>query len=379
MTQRAIIHVDMDAFYASVEQRDDPALRGRPVIVGGTGPRGVVAAASYEARLYGVRSAMPGGRARRLCPNGVFVRVNMSRYREVSRQVFGIFHDVTELVEGLSLDEAFLDVSEAVGGASGPDKEWHRSSRGQRPLPQLQTARRSLPQVEIGREIKRRIAAEVGLTASVGVSHNKMLAKLASDYDKPDGLVYVPPEDVQRFLDPLPVRRLSGVGRQTAARLRELDILTVGQLRRAPPELLVQVLGNRAGELQQLAAGIDHRQVKPSRATKSISQETTFDRDCTTLDELRPVIREQADQVARRLVNKGLYAHTVTVKIRSGGFSTVTRSESFEGYTADADKVAAAAFGLFERWAEMRASFAVRLIGVGVSGLTLDPEPEEIL
>lgn len=340
MDQRAIIHVDMDAFYASVAQRDDPALRGQPVIVGGLGNRGVVAAASYEARRYGVRSAMPMARARRLCPHACCVRPDMARYRAVSAEVFAIFRGHTHLVEGLSLDEAFLDVT-----GSGVD---------------IRAA---------GRAIKREIAGTVHLTASVGMAHNKMLAKLASDYDKPDGFVYVPPEDVRRFLDPLPVRRLWGVGARTGERLRSAGLLTIGDLRRAEPEWLASVLGERGAELRRLAGGIDNRPVKPERATKSISQEETFEHDLTSLADLEPVIRRQAERVAERLARKHLYARTVTIKLRSGGFSTLTRSETLDAPITDADRIATAALGLLNRWSEMRSGFAVRLIGVGVSGL----------
>lgn len=343
MSDRAIIHVDMDAFYASVAQHDNPVLRGQSVIVGGLGNRGVVAAASYEVRRYGVRSAMPMARARKLCPHAVCVRPDMARYREVSAQVFGIFRDYTERVEGLSLDEAFLDVT-------GPDVD----IRG------------------VGRAIKRRIARELHLTASVGMAHNKMLAKLASDYDKPDGFVYVAPEDVRRFLDPLPVRRLWGVGARTWEKLRAAGVLTIGDLRRASPAWLAGSLGDRGGELQRLASGIDNRPVKPERATKSISQEETFETDVTQLNTLHPVVQRQAVRVAERLARKHLYARTVTIKLRSSGFSTVTRSETLDGYITDAAHIEATAWDMIRRWSELRSGFAVRLIGVGVSGLETD-------
>lgn len=350
MSDRAIIHVDMDAFYASVAQRDDPTLRGQPVIVGGLGQRGVVAAASYEARRYGVRSAMPMSHARKRCPHALCVRPDMARYREVSAAVFAIFRSYTPLVEGLSLDEAFLDVT-------GPDVDVRA----------------------IGRDIKRRIARETHLTASVGMAHNKMLAKLASDYDKPDGFVYVAPDEVRRFLDPLPVRRLWGVGARTWEKLRAAGMLTIGDLRRAESEWLASALGDRGAELQRLASGVDHRPVKPERATKSISQEETFENDITSMAALEPVIRRQAERVAARLARKGLYARTVTIKLRSSGFSTLTRSETLPGYTTDARRIEAIARGMLQRWSELRSGFAVRLIGVGVSGLVTSVGEETLM
>jgi len=345
---RAIIHVDMDAFFASVEQNDDPELRGRPVMVGGGSTRGVVAAASYEARQFGVRSAMPGRVARRLCPHGVFVRSRFDRYREVSRQVFSLFHEVTDLVEGLSLDEAFLDVSERV--RQGED---------------LQT---------IGRDLKQRIGEQTGLTASVGMAHNKLLAKLASDYDKPDGLVYVAPDEVERFLDPLPVRRLWGVGPRTAERLHDAGLYTIGQLRRSSADVLIELFGSSGEDLARRACGIDQRPVRAERTRRSISQESTFSQDLTRLSELEEVIATQAGQVAERLRARELYARTVVLKLRSSRFSTLTRSQSLQGYTRDGDLIAATAIGLLRAWANWHPEFAVRLVGVGVSGLSSQPD-----
>lgn len=345
MRTPAIIHVDMDAFYASVEQRDDPSLRGRPVIVGGTGRRGVVAAASYEARRYGVRSAMPSERARNLCPDGVYLRGRFDRYRAVSKEIFEIFHDVAPeaAVEGLSLDEAFLDVTTGLGTRQ------HITT--------------------VGRRLKEEIAMRTGLTASIGMAHNKLLAKLASDYDKPDGFVFVGLDEVQRFLDPLPVRRLPGVGERTAARLQDAGILTVGQLRRCAPDVLQSLFGVRGPELAEFAAGIDSRPVDPDRERRSISQETTFEHDLNDLEELKQVINRQAVAVAEVLEVKRLFARTVTLKLRSGGFSTLTRSHSLEGYTRDSGIIGQTAFGMLLRWARYRASFSIRLVGVGVSSL----------
>ncbi len=350
---RAIIHVDMDAFFASVEQHDDPALRGRPVMVGGGSHRGVVAAASYEARQFGVRSAMPGAVARRLCPQGVFVKSRFARYREVSAEIFTIFRRYTDLVEGLSLDEAFLDVSEAV-----------RPERGLE---------------QIGRAIKRDIGRVCGLTASVGMAHNKLLAKLASDYDKPDGFTLVRFEDTRRFLDPLPIRRLPGIGPRSADKLHDAGIYTLGQLRRTPSELLFELFGATGLEFARRAAGKDERPVKSTRVRRSISQENTFSQDHTSLASLRPVLQAQSEQVAETLVRKQLYARTVTLKLRSSRFSTLTRSLSLNGYTQSADRISATAFELLENWAEWRSGFAVRLLGVGVSGLEAQPALETIL
>lgn len=343
----------MDAFYASVEQHDHPELRGRPVMVGGGDSRGVVAAASYEARQFGVRSAMPGATARRLCPLGVFVPARFERYREVSRRVFGLFREITDRVEGLSLDEAFVDVSDRLDGD------------------------RRLP--DIGRRLKQRIAAETGLTASVGMAHNKLLAKIASDYDKPDGFVHIPVGQVQRFLDPLPIRRLWGIGPRTAERLHDIGVFTVGQLRRTSPDQLAQVFGDQAGALIERAAGIDERPVSAERVRRSISQETTFSRDEHDIGALVIVLARQADKVARRLTERGLYARTVTIKLRSSGFSTITRSQSLGGHTRSAAHILAGARELLEGWAGWRRQFAVRLIGVGVSGLAERPDQSDLI
>lgn len=353
MSERAIIHVDMDAFYASVEQRDDPKLRGRPVMVGGDGNRGVVAAASYEARQFGVRSAMPSARARRLCPSGVFVAPRFGRYREVSAEIFGIFRAWTDLVEGLSLDEAFLDVSAVVG-------------RGQ-------------ALEEIGRDIKRQIAEQTGLTASVGVAHNKLLAKIASDYDKPDGFVHISPWDVHRYLDPLPVQRIWGIGPRSTKRLNDAGIYTAGQLRHTGIDVLERLFGEHGHDLRRRAAGIDERAVKPQRERRSVSQEITLGENLHHLDQLRPLIDQQAEKVASRLLDKRLFARTVTLKLRSGGFATMTRSQSLSGYTRSAEIIADTAWTMLRHWADWRTEFSIRLIGVGVSGLAEHPDETELL
>lgn len=351
--RRRVMHVDMDAFYASVEQNDNPALRGRPVMVGGRSARAVVAAASYEARQFGVRSAMPAARARRLCPHGVFLPARFERYRAVSADIFGIFRDLTDEVEGLSLDEAYLDLSRVVSADND-----------------------MLP---IGRQLKQAIADRTGLTASVGMASNKLLAKLASDYDKPDGFILVDPGRVQAFLDPLPVRRLPGIGQRGAERLNAAGILTVGQLRTTAPDLLSRLFGTQAAILLERAQGIDERPVKSGRLRRSISQENTFSEDIHDLASLRPLIERQAARVSQKLDEKGLHARTVTLKLRSSGFSTITRSRSLPGYTRSARILSDTAWALLEDWSGWRSAFAVRLVGVGASGLEYSPEAGELL
>lgn len=342
----------MDAFFASIEQRDRPELRGKPVIVGGDGRRGVVAAASYEARRYGVNSAMPAGRARRLCPYAVFVRPRHAHYREVSTEMFEIFADFSTLVEGLSLDEAFIDMTEAA-------------REDEIPL--------------LARRLKQRVSVELGLTASIGVGNSKLVAKLASAYDKPDGLTWIRPDKVQQFLDPLPVRRLPGVGPSTGARLHDAGILTIGQLRLAPLEWLVPVLGNQSAAFRQRAAGIDAREVRPARTRRSISQESTFDADLHRMAEIENVIRGQAEKCALRLGARDLYARSVHLKLRSGGFSTLTRSRTLPGYTRSAARIAEAAIDMAAGWMRYQSRVGVRLIGVGVSALEANPDPGQLL
>jgi len=341
--QKAIVHVDMDAFYASVECLDDSSLTGQPVVVGGLGPRGVVATASYAARKFGVHSAMPMGRARRLCPSAHYIRPRMQRYREKSAEVFMIFRDFTPLVEGLSLDEAFLDVSASLKLFGSAE--------------------------DIGREIKRRIRQETGLTASVGLAHNKFLAKLASDIRKPDGLVLVDPEEVHAFLDPMPISRMWGIGKRTAPKLKALGILTIGQLRRTDLSILRPVLGNRSGHYQKLANGADDRAVEPIRPDKSISHEVTFDTDLADRSELLAELQRQAESVSRRLRTQRLMASTVVVKIRDPGFHTVTRSRSLRAGSNSTQTLYRMARALFEKWRESHKTTAVRLLGMGVTGL----------
>ncbi|MGQ0430695.1 MAG: DNA polymerase IV [Gammaproteobacteria bacterium] len=346
---RAILHVDMDAFYASVEQHDHPELAGRPVVVGGAGGRGVVAAASYEARRFGVHSAMPMREALKRCPQAVVMRPRMKRYSEVSRQVFEVFREFTDLVEGLSLDEAFLDVtgSRALFGDSD----------------------------QIAREIKVRIRARTGLTASVGIAHNKLLAKLASEMQKPDGLTMIRAEDVTATLDPLPVRRLFGIGPKTAARLEEQGIFTLGQLRRAPDAELWPLLRRETHKFRERAAGIDDRPVVADAPEKQISSEETFDADIRDHQQLQERLAQLADRTTARLRARQFKAGMVSVKIRRRDFETYTRQKSFNPPTQETRLIAQVASDLLARWLEEQPRAAVRLLGVGVSGL----EPEQQL
>jgi len=343
MSERAILHVDMDAFYASVEQLDDPALAGKPVIVGGTGGRGVVAAASYEVRRFGVHSAMPLREALRRCPHAICVRPRMKRYREVSVQVFAIFGAFTDLVEGLSLDEAFLDVSASRGLFGSP--------------------------VDIAREIKRRIRQETGLTASVGVSHNRLLAKLASEMDKPDGLTVIGPEDVRSVLDPLPVGKLHGIGHKTAARLEEQGIYTLGQLREAPESVLWPLFRRDTRTIRSRAAGLDDRPVVADVAEKQVSSEETFETDLRDHGALYAALARLGDRTAARLRARHLKAAQVSIKVRQRDFVTFTRQRSFTPATQDTRLIVDVATALLARWFEEHPRVAVRLLGVGVAQL----------
>jgi len=343
MTQRAILHVDMDAFYASVEAHDEPSLAGKPLLVGGTGGRGVVAAASYEARRFGVHSAMPMREALRRCPHAVCVRPRMARYREVSRSVFEVFGEFTDLVQGLSLDEAFLDVTAS------------RSLHGE-------------PEA-MAREIKHRIRDRTGLTASVGVAPNKLLAKLASEMDKPDGLTVIRAEEASSVLDPLPVGRLHGIGRRTAARLEEQGIYTLGQLRAAPESVLWPLFGRDTRTMRDRASGIDERPVVADAAEHQVSSEETFDTDIADRGELFGHLARLADRTAERLRAKGLKAGLVVVKIRQRDFVTFTRQKSFSPATQETRLILAVATELLEHWFEEHPRVALRLLGVGVGHL----------
>jgi len=341
VSARAILHVDMDAFYAAVEVLDQPALAGRPVIVGGTPEgRGVVAAASYEARRYGVHSAMPAAQAIRRCPHGVFLRPRMERYLEVSEQVFAIFRDYTPLVEPLSIDEAFLDVTGSTR-LFGPGEA-------------------------IGRALKARIRREVGLTASVGVASNKFLAKLASELEKPDGFVVIRPDEITARLDGLPVGKLWGVGQVTERELNRQGIRTIGDLRRAPRELLRARLGAHADHLVALAARRDERPVVPVHEAKSIGNALTFAEDIADPDALQDILDHLAEKVAWRLRRHGLRGRTVTLKARDPDFTTHTRSQTLPQPTQSTVEIRAVARELLNLRLDRRGR-PLRLLGVTVS------------
>ncbi len=338
-----ILHVDMDAFYASVEERDRPELKGKPVIVGGTQGRGVVAAASYAVRRFGVHSAMPMREALRRCPEAICLRPRMSRYQEVSAQVFRIFHDFTPLVEGLSLDEAFLDVtgSERLLG----DGE------------------------AIGQAIRRRIRETTGLTASVGVGPNKLVAKIASDLNKPDGLCVVSPDHLQSVLDPLPIHKLFGIGPKSRPAVEAAGIHCFSDLRRAPPATLWALFGKHGLALRDRAAGIDDRKVIPAREEKSISAEETFAADIRDIAELERQLTHLTDRTAARLRAHGLAAGTVSVKIRRQDFTTYTRQRGVDPATQETAVIGAVAARLLGEWRTAQPQAAVRLLGVGVGDL----------
>lgn len=341
---RHILHLDMDAFFAAIEQLDRPELRGVPVLVGGDPKkRGVVSTASYEARPFGCHSAMPMARAVRLCPHAIVVPPRFQRYAEVSRQVFEILEQFTPLVEPLSIDEAFLDVTGST--------------------------RLFGPAEEAARELKRRVTEKTQLTASVGVAPNKFLAKLASDLDKPDGLVVVPPDHIQAFLDPLPIGRLWGVGKATLPRLEQLGVKTFADLRRFDEAALRARFGEAGEHFWRLVRGLDDRDVVPDREAKSISHEITFAVDVDDHEHLRAVLLDQTEHVARRLRRHDRLARTVVLKIRSGDFTTITRRTTLDAPTDETDRFWQAAAALFETWARRRPP-AVRLIGMGVTQLS---------
>ena len=340
--QRHIIHADMDAFYSSVEQRDQPELRGKPVLVGGSPrSRGVVAAASYEARVFGCRSAMPMRTAVRLCPHAEIVRPQFSRYREVSAQIMSIFRDVSPLVEPLSLDEAFIDVT-------------HRVNEGATPA-------------ELGQWIRDRVNRETRLTVSCGVATSKSVAKIASDQDKPDGLTVVPPGREAAFLAPLSISDLWGVGPKTAERLRGAGLETIGDLAERPLPWLVDRFGSRGEWFWQLARGEDDRGVSVERETKSISSETTFAEDVGGEGKLSAIVSEQAHSVAKRLTEHGMRARTVQIKLRLSDFTTFTRQRTLPSPTLDAALIERTALELLRQQLSPVRKF--RLVGVGVSGL----------
>lgn len=339
MSIRKIIHVDMDAFYASVEQRDDPQLRGKPVVVAWRGNRSVVCAASYEARRFGVHSAMAAVRAERLCPEAVFVPPDFPRYRVVSQMVRAIFLRHTDLIEPLSLDEAYLDVTENKSG--------------------LPTATR------VAKSIRQQIREELHLTASAGVAPNKFLAKIASDWRKPDGLFVIQPEDVGTFLPPLPVGRIPGVGKVTEARLKQLGIQKVGDLQLLELTALENQFGRYGVRLYELARGIDHSKVVPNRPTQSISAEDTFERDIP-LVETESLIRRLAEKVWVASRKESRIGRTVVLKLKTSEFNILTRSHTPALPPATCEELAQIALSLRER-IDLGAQQQFRLVGVGLS------------
>ena len=337
-----IIHVDMDAFYASVEQRDEPNLRGKPVVVGGQPEsRGVVAAASYEARKFGIRSAMPCSKALRLCPNAVFVSPRMSRYKEVSQQIRDIFKRYTSLIEPLSLDEAYLDVTSDEAGLGSA--------------------------TATATAIRAAIREELNLTASAGVSSIKFVAKIASDFDKPDGLTVVPPHRILEFIQPLPIRKLWGVGPATAERIEALGVKTIGDLAAVPDGTLLARFGKRGLFLGNLARGIDTRQVSPHRERKSQGAERTFAEDVLDVATLSAVLASQAERICERIQKQEIRARTVTLKIRYSDFTTLTRSQTLADPTSETSAVITAAEHLLSKTEAVERP--VRLIGLSVSNL----------
>ncbi len=345
MAVRKIVHVDMDAFYASVEQRDDPGLRGKPVVVAWRGNRSVVCAASYEARRFGIRSAMPALRAERLCPDAVFVPPDFSRYRTVSRQTRDIFRRYTDLIEPLSLDEAYLDVTENKCG--------------------LPTA------TKVASAIRREIREELNLTASAGVAPNKFLAKIASDWRKPDGLFVIQPEDVDAFLPPLPVERLPGVGKVTAERLATLGVKTVGDLRAMELVTAEEHFGRHGQRLHELAYGIDENPVVSDRPTKSISAEDTFERDIPR-EETADAIRRLAEKVWNASRKETRIPRTVVLKLKTAEFRILTRSFTPIEPVASCEELTSIALSLRER-VGLAAAQRFRLIGVGLHNFR-DPD-----
>ena len=344
---RHIIHADLDAFYAAVEQLDNPELVGKAIMVGGRPEdRGVVATASYEARKYGVRSAMPMRTAIRLCPHGTIIPARFDRYREMSRSVMQVFHRITDLVEPLSLDEAYLDITGPVNAGGLP--------------------------LGIALDLKSQVNRETGLTLSVGVGASKSVAKIASDLQKPDGLVVVAPGEEEEFLSGLPVGKLWGIGPKTAQRLNSEGVETIGQLASQPESWFRQVFGQRATDMRAMALGQDKAPVRTKRETKSVSAETTFADDLSGEETLYPYLARLAGRVANHLEGKKLQGKTVTVKARLADFTTFTRQTTLPQATSDESTILETAWRLFSK--ELTPDRSFRLLGVGVSGFAVPSE-----
>jgi DNA polymerase-4 len=343
-----ILHLDMDAFYAAIEQRDDPALQGRPVVVGGRGRRAVVAAASYEARRFGVRSAMPMFEARRRCPQAVVVAPRMDRYREVSRTVMGILREFSPLVEPVSIDEAFVDLA-------GTERLWG-------------------PPEAVAAAIKERIRAALGLTASIGVAPVRFLAKIASDLHKPDGLTVIAPEAVAEVIDRLPVGRVPGVGPKTQAKLAAMGVEFLGALRAFPPETLAAAFGSAGARLLALARGIDPTPVTPATPARSVSSECTLPADTREEALIARCLLEQAEEVAAALRRQGVAARTVVLKLKHADFTVRTRRTTFAPATQSSKELYRRALALL---AKHRPAQKVRLVGLGATGLTAAAAPRQ--
>ncbi len=347
---RKIIHIDMDAFFASVEQRDNPSLKGKPVVVGGSGSRGVIAAASYEARVFGVRSAMASAKAIRLCPNLIFVKHRFEVYREVSQQIREIFHEYTDLVEPLSLDEAYLDVTE--------NKKGLRSA------------------MKIAMEIRARIKEETRLTASAGVSFNKFLAKIASDINKPDGMKVILPEEAGAFIDQLKINKFHGIGKVTAEKMKNMGVFTGADLKKLPEIELVQRFGKAGRHYYKIVRAQDDRPVNPNRVRKSIGAERTYSEDISSLSEKKERLRKLAGIVYDYMKKTDNFGRTVSIKVRNDAFKTITRSRSFNGEVRDLKQIISVAHELLE--GSLEGFEKVRLLGLTVSNLEKEHSHEGI-
>lgn len=346
MKYRKIIHIDMDAFYASIEQRDNPEYRGKPLVVGGSEKRGVVAAASYEARKFGVRSAMPSVTAKRQCPDLIFVRPDFEKYKSVSKQIMAVFKDYTDLVEPLSLDEAYLDVTENKMGMSSATL--------------------------IAKEIKARIKKELNLTASAGVSINKFLAKVASDVDKPDGLYVIPPDKTEKFIDKLEIDKVPGIGRVTTAKMKKMNIHLCSDLKKFTRVKLVTLFGKPGGYYFDIVHGNYDSEVKPDRTRKSVGAENTFRDDLTTDEEMLGEIERIVKSVVRRLDRINRKGKTVTLKIKYHDFEIKTRSKTVGHFISSKEDILTVARDLY--YTPEHPDKPVRLLGVSVSNLNIDPE-----
>ncbi len=340
---RTILHVDMDAFYAAIEQRDAPELRGKPVIIAHVGPRGVVSTCSYEARVFGVRSAMPTARAQQLCPQGIYIEPRIDHYAEVSKEIFAVLGEVTPEIEGLSLDEAFLDITRSLSLLGPP--------------------------LVIGQWLKDHIHTRTELRCSVGIAHNKLLAKMASEFCKPNGLLLLTPDQVHRTLDPLPVGKLYTIGKVATSKLAELGITTIGQLRLAPASKVRRALGNHCETAQAFAAGIDDRAVQSEHEDKSLSAEHTFADDLKTIEDAYHWLMRLCERVAARVRAHALKARTITVKLRVPPFETMTRQCTLDHPTDNTDVIFKQSRELLQRWWQERRQPRLRLLGVSASHL----------